>query len=129
MKYRFSQSENFLALISGLTDEEIELIGNFQVHFMKHGFEGLPGRNKASTGVSPNHVRQIELIQYAISKKLWHYHIGYQSYRSHNPFGDWTSNFVVHYQNFVDDNGTINLVDYAAHPPMKLPKEETLKIS
>lgn len=129
MKYRFSQSEHFLSLISKLTDEEIELIGNFQVHFMQHGFAGLPGRNKPSTGVSKKHANRIKLIQYAIINKLHHYHIGYDMYDETNGFGDWTSKFVVHYQNFISENQTINLIDYAPHPPFKLPKKQTLTVT
>lgn len=127
MNFKVSQSAHFLKLLSTLSDDEIELIGNFQVHLMSQGFEGLPGRNKPSTGVSKNHVNRIKLIQYAIANNLHHYHVGHTQYDRNKEFGDWTSEYVIHYQNHASKTQTINLVDYAAHPPFKLPSPNTLK--
>ncbi|MEQ4693444.1 hypothetical protein [Providencia manganoxydans] len=122
MKIYYSQS--FLVKIKSLTNTEQKLIGDFVTSLQKNGFTGLPGRNKASTGVSKNHANRIKLIQFAIANCLYHYHIGYKSYDTSKKFGDWTSEYVVHYTN--KDNDSIKLVAYGAHPPFKLPKNADL---
>lgn len=122
MKIYYSQS--FLVKIKSLSLAEQRLIGDFVVSLQKSGFSGLPGRNKPSTGVSRNHINRIKLIQFAIANNLYHYHIGFESYNTSNKFGDWTSEYVVHYSN--NNNGSVKLVSYGGHPPFKLPKNHEL---
>lgn len=124
MAVNVTYSQSFLSKMGTLQTNELVLIGNFILSLSQTGYTGLPGRNKPSTGVSKKHVNRIKLIQYAIHNRLWHYHVGYAVYDKSRNFGDWTSKYVVHYQN----NGTdARFVDYDAHPPFKLPPQHTLK--
>lgn len=45
------------------------------------------------------------------------------SYDEEKPFGDRTSEYVLHYQRFTEK---IKIVDYSAHPPFHLPNENYL---
>ncbi|MEZ7296297.1 hypothetical protein [Enterobacter cloacae] len=124
MAVNVKYSQSFLSKMQTLNTNELVLIGNFITSLTQSGYIGLPGRNKPSTGVSRRHVNRIKLIQYALQNNLWHYHVGYAVYDKNRKFGDWTSQYVVHYQN----NGTdARFVDYGSHPPFKLPKPHTLK--
>ncbi|EPV0699026.1 MULTISPECIES: hypothetical protein [Klebsiella] len=124
MTFNVSYSKYFLNKISTLTGDELMLIGIFIFQFSNNGFSALPGRNKASTGVSKKHVNRIKLIQYAIKNNLWHYHVGHIKYNQAKSFGDWTSEYVVHYQKL--NNNSIRLVSYSKHPPFIMPKPSTL---
>ncbi|MGP9420187.1 hypothetical protein ACT3RT_14490 [Ewingella sp. AOP9-I1-14] len=124
MAVGISYSKSFIELMKTLSQPELKLIGDFISILKSSGYDALPGRNKPSTGVSENHVRRLELIQYAIEKHLWHYHVGHKYYDQQKTFGDWTSSHIVHYQN-VPNSGA-RFVHYDAHPPMKLPPKKTL---
>lgn len=124
MTFTVSYSNHFLNKISSISDAELTLIGNFTSHFIKNGFSALPGRNKPSTGVSEKYYGRIKLIQYALTNKLWHYHVGHIKYNQAKAFGDWTSEYVVHYQKL--NNKSIRLISYSKHPPFIMPKPSTL---
>ncbi|EEH6937962.1 hypothetical protein GZ607_002562 [Salmonella enterica subsp. enterica serovar Pomona] len=117
-------SKKFLNDIATLSDDELKLIGDFAVSLKSSGFDGLPGRNKPSTGVSKRHAQREKLIQYAIQNRLWHYHIGHVEYDKNRSFGDWTSEYVVQYQN--NNFKEARFVSYDPHPPFKLPPPESL---
>lgn len=123
MAIKVMYSKSFLDEMKKLSDGELLLIGEFVSSLQKSGFEGLPGRNKPSTGVSKKHVNREKLIQYAIEKLLWHYHVGYAEYDKKRTFGDWTSEYVVHYQNKESE---VRFVSYGSHPPFKLPPFSSL---
>lgn len=123
MAVSVTYSQAFIRLMQSLSNPELKLIGDFVTLLQATGFSSLPGRNKPSTGVSKNHVRRTDLIQFAIREKLWHYHIGYERYDQNKPFGDWTSSHVVHYQK---QDTIARFVHYDSHPPMRLPGKETL---
>lgn len=124
MTVSVTYSQSFINLMLTLKKEEVKVVGDFVALLKSSGFSSLPGRNKSSAGVSLNHTRRLELIQYAIANRLWHYHVGHQSYNQNKPFGDWTSSHVVHYQN--ENTTSARFVHYSAHPPMKLPDKQTL---
>lgn len=124
MSFNVEYSQNFLDKAKKISDEELQLIGNFIAGFKKTGFDVLPGRNKPSTGVSRNYVGRVKLIQFALRHKLWHYHIGFRFFDKNKEFGDWTSEYVVHYQKI--SSASIRLVAYDSHPPFRMPKPETL---
>ncbi|MCC3749741.1 hypothetical protein LLQ46_23055 [Rouxiella badensis] len=124
MAVNISYSQSFLNLMLTLSKDEVIAVGKFVAILKAGGHNSLPGRNKPSTGVSKNHVRRLQLIQYAIANELWHYHVGYQNYNQKNPFGDWTSSHVVHYQHLSSTSA--RFVHYSDHPPLKLPPKKTL---
>lgn len=99
-------------------------IANFAQHLMTQGFVGLEGKNKSSDEVSTNDPNWSKKVAYAQEHHLWHYHIGIKSYDYDKPFGERTSEYVVHYQRL---GNLIRLVDYSAHPPFRLPTESYLK--
>lgn len=123
MPVQVTYSRSFISLMQALSNPELKLIGDFITLLKTTGYSSLPGRNKPSTGVSKNHVNRIQLVQFAIREKLWHYHVGYERYNQNRPFGDWTSSHVVHYQNMDE---TARFVHYDSHPPMRLPNKNTL---
>lgn len=118
MAIRVDFSNHFTELMEGLTDNEQLKIGELTVHLETVGFPGLPGRNKQSNLFSPNFLGKKRLLEeaFAIDNQLWHYHIGHVSYRTVNARGDWTSEFVVHYQNLTSNS--IRFVHYSSHYPV-----------
>lgn len=104
-------------------DEDLAKILAFKAHLEQHGFDGLPGRNKCSDDISPDDPYWAEKVRYVQTHRLWHYHIGIPDYRTHNGFGDYTSEYILHY---LRGEGFIKIVDFSAHPPFKLPHETYL---
>lgn len=123
MRVKVTYSQKFILQMQSLKDEELILIGDFVSSIRQSGYDSLPGRNKPSTGVSKKHANRIKLIQYAIHNRLWHYHVGYALYDKSRKFGDWTSEYVVHYQKGGKE---ARFVDYGSHPPFRLPSAESL---
>ena len=103
-----------------------EKIADFYLHLQSHGFTGLPGRNKCSQDVPSQHPEFLRTLQYAKDYNLHHYHIGIAVYDQSNPFGDWTSEYVLHYM-LVDAN-TVRIAEMNAHPPFKLPSIDYLDV-
>jgi len=124
MAFNVEYSNSFLNKIKQISDEELQLIGNFISAFHKSGFGGLPGRNKPSTGVSQNYIGRVKLIQFAIKHNLWHYHIGFKFYNKRKKFGYWTSEYIVHYQKLSPTS--IRLIAYDSHPPFRMPRKDSL---
>ncbi len=100
-----------------------DIIALFVEHLLAKGFDGLEGRNKKSDEVPSDDPNWRIKVQYAQVNHLWHYHIGIPNYDETKPFGDRTSEYVIHYQ-FIDN--IVKIVDYSPHPPLKLPSETYL---
>lgn len=96
----------------------------FAQHLMIFGFDNLEGKNKPSDDVPSGDPRWREKVSYAQKHHLWHYHIGIKKYDMTKPFGERTSEYVIHYQKL---GNMIRLVDYSSHPPFKLPSESYLQ--
>ena len=101
-----------------------EAIAKFIEHILKFGFTNLEGRNKSSDNVHKDDPYFAQKVQYARENHLWHYHIGILAFDLSKPFGDRTSEYVLHYQRLSD---RIKIVDYSAHPPFNLPSASYLK--
>lgn len=114
---RVDYSEHFSILMESLTEEEQEILGNLTIHIEEGGFAGLPGRNKSSGDfpVTFKGKGRTKAENFVREHNLWHYHVGYLTYKKLNRHGDWTSEFVVHYQNISKDN--IRFVHYSSHYP------------
>lgn len=105
-------------------DDQLK-IASFAVHLEQHGFIGLPGRNKSSIDIDKDDGNFMAKVDYVKQNKLHHYHIGIPHYDKTNDHGDWTSEYILHYQKF--DNFVV-IVDLDHHPPFNLPAEKYLKI-
>lgn len=114
-------SEQFRKEMVNYPDEDLRLIGRFVLHLNSYGFEGLEGRNKPSDNVPFNDPDYVAKSEYAKEYNLWHYHIGIPHYDKSKPFGDRTSEYVLHYRKV--DSTTIKIVDLSSHPPFKLPSK------
>lgn len=101
-----------------------EKIKRFIYHVQTVGLTNLEGVNKSSDDVDTNDPNFRQKVQYAIQHHLWHYHIGIPDYDERKPFGQRTSEYVLHYQYF--DNRIV-LVDFSAHPPFELPSMDYLQ--
>ncbi len=98
-------------------------IQEFADHVSRYGFRRLPGRNKPSTDVPTDDKDFIDKVVYARRHNLWHYHIGIPSYDERNDFGDYTSEYVLHYKHM---GAEIVVVDFDFHPPLSLPSIQYL---
>ncbi|OOF52781.1 hypothetical protein [Rodentibacter genomosp. 2] len=103
---------------------DLEKIFAFKKHLENNGFEGLEGRNKCSDNVPYSDPCWSVKVAYAQKHSLWHYHIGIIKYDMNKPFGDRTSEYVVHYQRLEN---IVKIIDYSAHPPLNLPTENYLR--
>lgn len=106
---------------------DLDKIDDFTEHFVEYGFDGLPGKLKATWNV-PGFDRQYEeKRRFAVDNFLWHYHVGIPFYQAANhPNATYlVSEWVVHFQRFPGDRH-IRLVDLDFHNPMHMPKLEHL---
>lgn len=101
-----------------------DAIVEFVEHIQNFGFTNLEGRNKSSDNVHKNDPHFAQKVKYARENHLWHYHIGILAFDLSKPFGDRTSEYVLHYQRFSD---RVKIVDYSAHPPFNLPTASYLR--
>ena len=85
-------------------------VGNFASIVIAHGLDQtkLPGKLSASW-MNANHADHA----YAMQHSLWHYHVGYPTYRV-NPNGPMTSEWLVHFQH-LDKSTHITVVDLYQH--------------
>lgn len=115
----------FAKELKNYPNNDKEKILSFIKHVQKHGFKLLEGRNKSSDNVDKDDPLFIQKVKFAIEHKLWHYHIGVVEYDYSRPYGDRTSEYVVHYinQTIMDE---IKLVDFSGHPPFKMPMSSYL---
>ncbi|MBK5075193.1 hypothetical protein I2492_19600 [Budviciaceae bacterium CWB-B4] len=104
-------------------EDRLKILG-FIAHVKEHSFHGLEGRNKESHHVDRNDPDFIVKVKFAIDNNLWHYHIGIVMYDMSKPFGDRTSEYVLHYMMASSQNTKI--VDLSAHPPFRFPSSSYL---
>lgn len=106
-----------------------DFIDDFVEHVETNGLTGLPGRLKASWDIHRDDPQFATKCQYAKKYALWHYHVGVGKggYDQSNPYGDWTSQWVLHLRRHNDGNRT-TVVDWDPHPPFTLPALGTLWI-
>ena len=101
-----------------------EYIARFIAHILTQGFSGLEGRNKQSDDVLFSDPDFVKKVEYATNNHLWHYHIGILQYDLTKPYGDRTSEYILHYQRLGE---VMKIVDYSPHPPFQLPTENYLE--
>lgn len=101
-----------------------EYIARFIAHILTQGFSGLEGRNKQSDDVLFSDPDFVKKVEYATNNHLWHYHIGILQYDLTKPYGDRTSEYILHYQRLGE---VVKIVDYSPHPPFQLPTENYLE--
>ena len=94
-------------------------LADFIKHVTDFGLENLEGRNKSSDDVDTDNHNFVNDVKFAQDKKLWHYHIGIPSYDKTNGVGDYTSDYIIHYQKF---DSYINIVHIDNHP-FKFPEK------
>ncbi|PHM70397.1 hypothetical protein [Xenorhabdus kozodoii] len=100
--------------------EDKKKILAFIKHTQQNGLRELEGRNKSSDDVDKDDPFFPTKVKFAQQHKLWHYHIGVVEYDLSKPFGDRTSEYVLHYINqLVPDE--LKVVDFSGHPPFKMP--------
>lgn len=97
-------------------------ISAFLIHIMKHGFDGLEGRNKYSDDVSRDDPLFVSKVRFVNEHCLWHYHVGIHEYKDGTEFGDRTSMFVLHYSRLQPN--LIRVAHLSPHPPFDLPSLE-----
>lgn len=119
MLFKIAKSSLFEKHYKNFPLRDKQLIAQFVKHIIEHGFEGLEGRNKSSDNVPKNDPHWSRKVAFAQKHHLWHYHIGIIKYDESKPFGDRTSEYILHYQLLGD---TVKLIDYTYHPPFELPQ-------
>jgi hypothetical protein len=120
--YTVSFGAIFLSSFKHFPKQDMALIQNFIEHYEEFGFNGLPGRVKNSDNVDYDDPMFLTKVKYAQDNLLWHYHIGVPEYDKSNGHGDWTSEYVLHYQQI--DSFVIKIVDLDRHPPFRLPEDK-----
>lgn len=109
------------------TDIGIDRVDDFIEHVEQKGLINLPGRLKNSWDVDPQDPLFASKTQFAKKYRLWHYHIGVGKggYDESRPYGDWTSQWVIHLR--LHECGTRStIVDWDPHPPFRLPSNDRL---
>lgn len=80
-----------------LPEKDLMKIWQFKEHIEIYGFENLAGRNKSSDDVPIDDPYWAEKVSKAQYHSLWHYHIGIPDYDTSKGFGDYTSEYILHY--------------------------------
>lgn len=109
--------------LQNFPEQDRKAIYLFSEHIKQRGFGGLEGKNKSSDDVPFSDPDFVAKVEYAVKNHLWHYHIGIVRYDLTKPYGQRTSEYVLHYQLLGD---VVKLVDYSPHPPFELPKKAYL---
>ncbi len=118
---RVDLSSSFDTYLSNLTSKDQDKVYDFINHLESSGvFHGLKGRNKFSDNVDNDDPMWHSKIQFVRKHHLWHYHVGIPMYDNANGAGDWTSEYVLHYQYFKDEK-VVRIVKMTSHPPFELP--------
>ena len=106
---------------------DLDFVDDFIEHVEANGFEGLPGRLKISWDLHPDDPQFASKTQYAMKYQLWHYHVGMGKggYDQSRPYGDWTSEWVLHLRRHGCGQRT-TIVDWDPHPPFVLPSPSLL---
>ncbi|MCL1128077.1 hypothetical protein [Shewanella surugensis] len=122
--YTVDYGRCFLENFKYFPEADKNKITEFIEHYEDHGLVGLPGRIKNSDNVDPNDPEFLSKVKYAQEHKLWHYHLGIPNYDESNSFGDWTSEYLLHYQSV--SLYEIKIVDFDYHPPFSFPESNYL---
>lgn len=120
-------SKQFKKEFKNYPDPDRLAISKFINHIFTYGFEKLEGLNKKSDDVKKDDPAFLSKVKYAQENNLWHYHIGIKQFDTSKPFGERTSEYVLHYQ-LLDGGKEVRIVDYSSHPPFKLPGKIYLDI-
>ncbi|EIC4352181.1 hypothetical protein LJS80_001116 [Salmonella enterica] len=108
-----------------LPEKDQQKIFSFIRHVQSKGLDGLEGRNKNSDNVPTDDPDFIAKVKIALEHKLWHYHIGITSYNRNKPYGDRTSEYILHYKNQINP-GEVKVIDFSLHPPFRPPSPSYL---
>ena len=114
----------FAKYAQNFPERDKRAIKDFIDHIKTKGFSGLEGRNKQSDDVLFSDPDFVKKVEYATNNHLWHYHIGILQYDLTKPYGDRTSEYILHYQRLGE---VVKIVDYSPHPPFQLPTENYLE--
>lgn len=120
-------SVHFAKIYDTAPSNDIDCVDDFVEHVEQNGLIALPGRLKFSWDVDSNDPNFASKTQFAKKYRLWHYHIGVGKggYDESRPYGDWTSEWVIHLRRH--DCGTRStIVDWDPHPPFRLPSNDRL---
>lgn len=105
--------------------EDQKKIYSFIINVQRNGLTNLEGRNKNSENVPTDDRDFVAKVRIAQTHKLWHYHIGVVDYDMTKPYGDRTSEYILHYKNELEV-GVVRIVDFSSHPPFRPPSEPYL---
>ncbi|MGX2956457.1 hypothetical protein [Ursidibacter arcticus] len=105
-------------------EKDLIKILQFKEYVEIYGLENLPGRNKCSDNVPTDDPNWSMKVAKAQQYNLWHYHIGIPEYDVSLGFGNYTSEYILHY---IRNDDSIQIVDFSAHPPFRLPSESYLQ--
>ncbi len=111
--------KEFLRELRNYPNQDRYVILKFAKQVSEEGFQSTPGKNKYSDDIDTDDPNFLKKVDYVKKHCLWHYHIGIKKYDRSKPFGEWTSEYVLHYCRLGAD--AIKIVDYSAHPPFRLP--------
>lgn len=120
-------SVSFAKIYDRVAANDIDFIDDFVEHVEANGFNNLPGRLKISWDVDKDDPQFASKTVYAKKYNLWHYHLGMGKggFDQSRPYGDWTSEWVIHLRRHPCGTRT-TIVDWDPHPPFALPRPETL---
>ncbi|VEF08474.1 Uncharacterised protein [Pseudomonas fluorescens] len=115
-----NMSDHFEITYLDMAANELFPVDNFITHVEENGLILLEGRLKKSDDIPTDDGEWLKKVLFVREHNLWHYHIGYPSYDPGKPFGDRTSEYVLHLQRHPCGTKT-TIVHWAKHPPFKLP--------
>ena len=103
------------------------LIVQFILHLQEHGKTNLVGRWKNSNEVDNDDPNWMDKVTYANKHKLYHYHIGIPQYDKTKGVGQYTSEYMIHFQ-WYKELDEVWLADYGPHP-FAMPTEHYLDVA
>lgn len=125
--YLVDMSVRFAQIYATMSANQADFVDGFVEHFEKQGILGLEGRFKKSDNVRNNDPFWLRKVKFAQDNFLWHYHIGYPSFDESKPFGDRTSQYILHVTLTPCKRESL-LVGWGKHPPFILPSLDDLKV-
>lgn len=120
-------SVHFARIYEQAAANDVDFVDDFIEHVESNGLKGLPGRLKYSWDVPVDDPRFASKSQYAKKYSLWHYHFGMgkDGFDQSRPYGDWTSQWILHLRRHSCGSRT-TIVDWDSHPPFELPRLDRL---
>ncbi|WP_141228172.1 hypothetical protein [Pseudomonas fragi] len=125
--YIIDMSRHFSQFYLLLPANQSDFIDEFIEHAETNGLSGLEGRLKKSDEIPTSDRLWLTKVKYAQKHNLWHYHAGYPRWDMSKPFGDRTSEWVLHFMQHPCGTRS-TLVHWDKHPPFQLPKSTQLII-